>query len=126
MSEKVREQVSRMSETRRTHSSMSNETERSVRRITMMRAQEDTEEETAMEQEKESLKLMARHLEKHRWPQRELFETFDKFVGGLECGATHFRQRQYPEDEIADALHNHIMTTPLAGKYVQCTHTEKQ
>ena len=90
-------------------------------------SEEDTERkgkwEIATRQRKKSQKSMERYLEKYIWPKHSLFETHDEYIEALECGVKRFRQRGYPDNMIADALHNNIMTTTIAKKYL---HTQKQ
>ena len=63
-------------------------------------------------------------IQKHKWPKKEYFATFNEYVKALGISATRLRDRGHPEDEITDVLHNHIMTLPLSGKYMNTQEVE--
>ena len=61
---------------------------------------------------------MAKRLRKFEWPNRANFPTFNEFTRAIEMMAKRLREQRFPEENIAETLYNHIMTTKLAAKFM--------
>ena len=65
----------------------------------------------------ETKETLSKTIERHKWPNRNHFSSFDEYLKVLKSMTDRLLRKGYPDDLVADALDNHIMTTTLAEKY---------
>ena len=68
---------------------------------------------------------MAKRLRKFAWPSRANFPTLDEFTKAIEMMARRLRDQNYIEEDIAETLYNHIMTTKLAARFMHSQRDRK-